>query len=387
MNARDLSTELSRLAAIAALAPSSHNCQPWRLHGLARADCEAELGLAAPPDAGWRHLLLVGIDRRHALSALPSLEREMHMSVGGFASLLLNLLRLGGFTVQPRFIEAGWQAATARGRARLAGSDPVLALFLDEPPAGARPVAHPLTQWIVRRHTVRGPYLRCGAPPPGPSCLPHRLDDDAGLAWRQVRHGELFEQLCAFYRRHAAEDFRHGAAWRETYRHLDFSARPRGAVGIDIRSLFGPLPAWQRRLYQLALHPAAMRLTGPLGLHRRIGRDFESLIRSSDALVYLCASPDDGDTRRTQLLAGERVTELWLSATRDGQAIHPLSVALQHPQIEAQLRALLGCTRPVLFIARVGKPAAPMLLSPHRRRSPDAFCSFDFSPSAAPLAC
>lgn len=384
MDQQTLITELSRLAGLAALAPSSHNCQPWRLHGVARAGFEADLLPSAPRDAGWRHVLLVGIDRRHALSALPSLEREMLMSIGGFASLLLNLLRLSGFHVQSRFIERGWQPATARGRARLRGSEPVLALFLCEPPAGAQPLAHPLAQWISYRYTVRGPYLPSGAQAPGGTCLPHRLADDAGLAWKQVLHGTLFDQLCEFYRRHAAEDFRHGAAWRETYKHLDFSEAPRhGGTSINIQSLFGTLRPWRRRMFQLLLHPAAMPLTGPLGLHRRIGRDVESLIRSSDGIVYLCAEGDPTDDRRTHLLAGEQVIELWLAATRDGQALHPLSVALQHPWIEAELRKLLGCKPAVIFIARFGIPAAPANPSLRCRRRAEAFCSFDFAPLPA----
>jgi hypothetical protein len=84
------------------------------------------------------------------------------------------------------------------------------------------------------------------------------------------------------------------------------------------------------------------------------------------------------------LLAGERVTELWLSATRDGQAMHPLSVALQHPEIETRLRTLLGCSSPVLFIARIGRPAAHDLPAPRYRRAPQAFCSLEFAAPAAP---
>src|SRR5687768_6812717 len=139
MNPQQLIAELSRLAGLAALAPSSHNCQPWRLHGVPRAEFEADLLPDAPRDAGWHHVLLVGIDRQRALSALPSLEREMLLSVGGFASLLLNLLRLSGFEVQPRFVDRGWAPATVRGRARLQASEPVLALFLREPAAGVQP--------------------------------------------------------------------------------------------------------------------------------------------------------------------------------------------------------------------------------------------------------
>lgn len=386
MNATDWSSVLSRLAATAALAPSSHNCQPWQLIGLCRAEFEVDMQPAPHTSEGWSHTLLVCIDRRRALRALPSLEREMRMSVGGFASLLLNLLRLSGFSAQVHFPDTGWQAATLRGRARLAGSEPVLMLYLGEPPGGVQPVTHPLLQWIAQRHTVRGPYVRGATPAPGSACLPYRLAPDDGFAWRYVLPGALFDHLCSFYRHHAAQDFRHGAAWRETYRHLEFSGQPCGGsgVGINIQSLFGPLPAWRRRLYQAVLHPAVMRCVGPLGLHARMGRDFESLVRSSAGIAYLCSLHDGGDERRMHLLAGERVTEIWLSATRDGQAMHPLSVALQHPEIEAQLHTLLGCGRPVLFIARIGTPAERGLPAPRYRRAPQAFCSLEFAAPPVP---
>lgn len=375
MDTRTLHQVLSHIAATAALAPSSHNCQPWAVQCLARTAFEA---LSPPADetAGdWTHALVVGIDRRRALSALPALAREMHLSVGGFASLLLNLLRLSGFGVQTQWLPEGWRDGTPH--------EPVLALLLTLP-GTATTGSHPLWQWIAQRHTARGPYLRGPLRPPDEQCLPHRLaDGDAALHWRYVHQGDALDALGGFYRRHAAQDFRHGAAWHETYRHLDFSARARNAsgTGMNIQSLLGPLPAWQRRLHQLAWHPLAMRLAGPLGLHRRVGREVESLVRSSPAIAYLCADRHAPDARRLHLLAGERITELWLGATREGQSMHPLSVALQHPQIEQALRALLVCEHPVLFIARLGTPATRSVPAYRYRRAPEAFCAFEPHPA------
>lgn len=386
------STTLSQLAATAALAPSSHNCQPWRVIGMCRSAFESDMQAKAAPDAlpRWSHALLVCIDRRRMLTALPSLKREMYMSVGGFATLMLNLLRLSGFGVQADLVEPSWRAATSAGRARLAESEPVFVMYLSEPPSGVQPVTHPMAQWVARRRTERGPY----APDkpicmPG-TCLPHRLAQDSGLTWRHVLPGTLFDDLCGFYRRHAAQDFRHGAAWRETYRYLEFSAAPQveAGVGMNIQSLFGPLPAWKRRFYQAVLHPWMMRVTGPLGLNARIGRDFEDLLRSSAGIACLCGPPGGDDERRSHLLAGERVADFWLGLTRDGRALHPLSVALQHPEVEAQLRALLGLEQPILFIARVGAPAGAAAPVFRYRRSPRTFCSFDFMPSPeTPLPC
>lgn len=376
---------LSRLAALAALAPSSHNCQPWHLVGLSRQRHEAEMGPL--PAAEATHTLLICIDRPRALRALPTLEREMRMSVGGFASLLVNLLRIEGFGVTVQWLDADWAAATATGRWRLGAAEPVMVLGLASAPDREALTDHPLAQWIASRHTVRSPYapadeaLAAALRPA--TCLPYRLSHRH--RWTTVPLGPQLDRLARFYRQHAAEDFRHGAAWRETYTHLHFGGARRAAAcgagsGMAIEGLLGPLPAWRRRLMQVALHPRVLARLGPMGLHARIGHDFEQLVQHS-ATVWALLQNSEGttaDERRTHLLAGEAVIDCWLAATRDGLAMQPISVTLQHPPIEQALRALLGVDTPVLFIARVGHPiAAPP--APRLRRATASFCQFDFS--------
>ena len=392
---------LTRLAALAALAPSSHNCQPWRLVGLSRQRFDSEMGPLRPAGeqdgqplaAGATHTLLVCIDRQRALRALPTLEREMRMSVGGFSSLLVNLLRIAGFGVRVHWLTPGWTPATASGRARLGKDEAVMVLHLSGSPESAETMDHPLTHWIACRHTMRSPFAdtpdRLGpAPRPG-TCLPHRLGHHG--RWKAVPHGPLLSRLAAFYREHAAEDFRHGTAWRETYNHLHFGGAANAAadghgVGMAIEALFGPLPAWRRRLMQTVLHPQVLARIGPLGLHARIGRDFEQLVQHS-AGVWALIQDDGGaavDERRAHLLAGETVLDSWLAATRDGLSMQPLSVTLQHAPIELALRRLLGVDQPVLFIARVGMPVNAST-PPRLRRATATFCQFDFSsPASAP---
>lgn len=405
MNPSHWNNALTRLALMAALAPSSHNCQPWRLVGVSSRRFEREMAPLETEDedeestvALATHSLLVCIDRQRTLRALPALEREMHMSVGGFASLLMNLLRLSGFSVAVQWLPPRWQAMKAIGRERLRDAEAVLALHLSGPVGGPPNLLHPLEQWIAKRTTVRGPFVAEAATGQGSgvqpaTCLPHRLG--ACGRWQAVPPGPPLNRLAAFYREHAVEDFRHHQAWSETYAHLHFGGAQRAAaqgqgLGIPIEALFGPLSAWRRRVLQSALHPRLLPLLGPLGGHARLGRDFEHLVQHS-AGVWLLVQDDRThaahDERRNHLLAGEAVIDSWLASTRDGLAWHPLSVALQHAAVAAALGRLLELDAPVMFIARVGQPTNHPAW-PRLRRAASSFCQFDFSrPSTtAPFA-
>ncbi|WP_439892316.1 hypothetical protein ACS7SF_07090 [Ralstonia sp. 25C] len=359
-------TSLADLLALAALAPSSHNCQPWHVSLL-----DAEGRPASGSDTPIR--LVISIDRRRALDALPALRTEMSISAGGFAVILLNLLRL-----------AGWQAEAALLPAPCDVPDgslsPLVRIELGGfHPGRVSPLLARLAAALRHRHTDRGEYggtfdLYALA---RTNLLPYSLGGAAdGLRWRVVQPGERYERLCAFYRRHAARDFVHRAAWRETYRHLVFSdaqSVPDG-IGINIQSLFGPMPAWRRQLHRVLLHPALLAAFGPVGASARIGVHLERLIRGSPAVVVLSAAESCPLASR-DVLAGEAIVRLWLAAAAQGLSLHPLSVALQHPDLRATLGRLLGCEEPLLFIARVGAPLQASGPSRRYRREPALFCS------------
>ncbi|AOZ02115.1 hypothetical protein BKK81_22645 [Cupriavidus sp. USMAHM13] len=360
---------LSDLLALAALAPSSHNCQPWHV-SLLHARGPSAIGGAGTPGR-----LVISIDRRRALDALPALRTEMSISVGGFAAILLNLLRMAGWPAEARWLTG---APEAHGVHLV----PVVQIDLGARGVAACPAAlRRLAAALRRRRTARGVYggeVDFGALT-GSDLLPHSLAGAAQavpMRWQAVRHGERHSRLSAFYRRHAARDFVHRAAWRETYRHLVFSdaARAPHGTGINIQSLFGPMPAWRRQLHRVLLHPALLATLGPLGATARIGTHLEWLIRSSPTVLVL-SSPATGATPGRDLLAGEAVVRLWLAAGEAGLSLHPLSVALQHPDLSELLGGLLGCADPLLFIARAGRPLQDG--DPHHRyrRAPADFCS------------
>ncbi len=366
---------IRQLLALAALAPSSHNCQPWHVslldaHGHPHAD-----PAAAP------HALVIGIDRRRALNALPAMRGEMHLSAGGFAAILLNLLRLSGWQAGASLLPGGQQDM-------LDGAlEPLARIELGAFDARRRsPGLAALTAALHRRRTERGLYH---APGDGGFDLPDATRHDvlphslAGVPasqqwhWHAVQPGLRYSQLGAFYRQHAMRDFVHGAAWRETYRHLVFggAGQPRDGTGIHIQSLFGPMPAWRRCLHRVLLHPRLLGALGPFGASASVGAQIERLIHSSPAVVYLSTAASHAQAPCRHVLAGEAIARLWLAASASGLSLHPLSVALQHPDLRARLGHLLGCDEELLFIARAGVPLHPGNPALRYRRDPSAFCS------------
>lgn len=370
------------LLALAARAPSSHNSQPWRLRCLP----------AVPPrwqDSGpWTQALAIELDPARCLRALPALQREMLMSLGGFAAILLNLLRLSAWPVKAVPAEPSQEGQEGR-----------LLLLLGDQPCAER-VDHAglarLNRALRLRHTERGPYLPMQGlrfhleSPDNP--LPYTLDlqePRPTLRWQAQHARSARAELAEFYARHGARDLMHPQAWAETYAHLNFAAeQPARPVpqGMPIERLFGPLPAWRRRLLQLLLHPRLLR--GPAGrpVTAEAGRQLRALILSSPALLYL-STPRESGTALEGWLAGEAIARLWLAAADAGQALHPLSVALQHEDLAQGLAGLLGCRERLLFIARAGTPAQALRQAQHHRRAPSAFCVSQRSDASPCLPC
>ncbi len=378
------------LARVAALAPSSHNCQPWTVVCMAAEQfalemAEPEIGkpLAPSGTALPRFSLLICQEESRSLHALPTLAREMQISIGGFTSLLLNLLHQEGVAFSLQWLGPHWTPATASGRHHSQGLQALIAIHIGIPTNRTRSDSLALKILIEQRKTYRGPFSGSTervAVNRLPSPLPYRMANT--FSWHTMSDRNRLNELSLFFGRIAPEDFRHGTAWRETYSYLRFgtSGHERASTpetGIPIESLMGPLSSARRQAYRLALHPAMLALLGPLGLHSKIGRDFEQLVASASGITYMTITDESlqQDPALSHFLAGEAIIDHWLSATQAGLVLHPLSVAIQHPHIERELRSLLGTSDPVIFIARYGRPATETHL-PRVRRSPQTICRF-----------
>ena len=87
--------------AVARLAPSSHNCQPWAVASFESPEAvrtlAAWLGVRPRSDERW---LVLALDAERALEALPSLETEMRLSCGMFLQLLTARLAEDGLATR-----------------------------------------------------------------------------------------------------------------------------------------------------------------------------------------------------------------------------------------------------------------------------------------------
>jgi len=362
--ATPLLRQLEPLLRLAALAPSSHNSQPWRVQALPDIPALAR-GAFAPSIS---QALELSLDPQRRLNALPVLEREMLLSLGGFAAILFNALTLAGWAPQVHLLNAQRrQPKLLIGLAAAPHADGLQHERLAQ-----------LDEALKRRQTERGLYRpdQALAFDTVHGLLPHSMKLSAHPGrWTTLADPAALATVGAFYAQHAARDLLHPSAWRETYRHLRFGSRPQlpQGEGIDIERLLGPMSALGRFSHRLLLHPRWVGLLGPLGLFQRVGDALQQRIQSSAGVVFL-SLPSHRCQTAELLQAGEQIVSLWLSAAHRQQALHPLSVALQHEDLHRQLRTLLGCTDDILFIGRAGTPCQ-VDVAPRRRRLPELFCT------------
>ncbi|KZL24633.1 hypothetical protein [Pseudovibrio sp. WM33] len=314
---------------IARWAPSSHNSQPWRVE-------------FTSPDHTVPAKLCIGIDNATRLRALVTLEDEMMISLGLFIGLFVRALDVAGLSYACK---------------RLSQSD--VEVYVCEH-GKARPEALDQFEAIVcQRHTNRSPYIRVA------------LDADqiASLrkqSWAPLRIGKhasvmLFlddasiEQTADLVAKHAALDFANHSAWAETYAHIHFVAAKmfqRGR-GFSIESLMGRMSSKRRKLLQFILHPLSMRIFTLFGLPRKLATSLADLTRHSSGILVL-ETPSEFSSSWDLVETGNRLAELWITATQNKIQLHPLSVLLQHDLPKQQLKQSLGLSTKPVFVARIG---------------------------------
>lgn len=336
------STALIRQAiALARWAPSSHNSQPWQVRIL-----------SATPGSD-EQIVHITIDDTARLRALESLDAEMALSLGLFAGLFCRALSLANVP---------WRCCLDDQT----GLHVILGPQRGDTTPGA--LAAFETQVLARR-TSRIPF-RCS-----------RLNDIQLAAltktgWDQLGLGVpgrimLYEdeatrrRVARLAEHFGALDFSNFASWSETYAHIRFQPAEKlhEGRGFSIDSLLGPLPAARRFLMRWALHPLTMQILRPFGLPRQMARALAQLVTSAPAVLVLTApgpSVPFGDLIET----GNRLAEIWISASACGVQIHPLSVLLQHKAPKAALCVELGLSGTPIFIARAGAQTPPDIAPP-----------------------
>ncbi|MFH8468517.1 RedV protein [Streptomyces sp. NPDC017991] len=388
---------LRAAADIAALSPSSHNCQPWGVarptgrgarRAVERLVDEAPTGGPEAPggtsgESGTRgggtdEYVILALDRERALTSLPAHAVEMLVSCGAYLQILLRSLALQGWsTDRIRFVEppAGGRAGGAHDVGSSLGDtwpvswSPLCAVRLRRTDRPDGSLAE-LRRTAMARRTNRAPYRPDAVEPAvldGLSAPSTGVAEGAGVT---VRHLVADSERAAFaglVARHGGRDFSHRQAWHETYsfvRRDEAEAEARGD-GFALSQLFGPLSATRRHALRLALAPTTMNVLRHVGYHRVLARQLARVVRPTPVIVAMGLADALPGVEAT-VRGGARLAEYWLRATEAGLVLHPVSVVLQHDDVRKELQDRLGLPGRTIFVSRLGRPLTGFPRSPRR---------------------
>ncbi len=304
--------DLARLIGYAALAPSSHNTQPWKVS-----------------ITGERELVIEA-DRERWLSEVDPESRELMLSLGAFWENLEEAAPALGFETKASIL------------AKRADETEILKVVLaPRPPSGDEAL-----RWIEERTVIRAPY------------------DDAPLAPEHLREieGLLGTDFLRYYPRESPEgswiaDGLVSANRQQSYNDarqielghwLRFSrseARERGdgltAEGLGLSGLARFV--WYAFMNQDDARANSFR-------ERGIDKAREQ-VDGCSGFFLVCS--DDGSVA-SLLEAGRRFERLALACARLEIALHPMSQLLEESPWKEEIVAKLKVSRPVAFVVRAG---------------------------------
>ncbi|KAF7786772.1 hypothetical protein PRUB_a1429 [Pseudoalteromonas rubra] len=330
---------LAEAVALARLAPSSHNCQPWAVH----FDPVIHCGYLA-------------IDNRRKLTGLPSLEREMLLSCGIFFHFLEQLICLRGYQLH-------WRWCDEQEQQVLAGEDRALIRFMPGPEQAHQATAFAtLSEQLQQRHTVRSAYRNTPLSEQQRNELSTVLKPypvTLGIYYQQT-HGKALAHLTQTY---AGLDFANKAAWRETYSYIRFDERRQYEDGFYLHNLFGPVSGGFKTFFKVAFHPHLSGLNKLLRLPTKMAQGLAELVETGPHYLALNVSKE-GD--EALFRAGLGLGALWLKLQQWGWAMHPISVLVQHDAAREALAASLSQSELPVFFARFGEPEQSGSPAPRR---------------------
>lgn len=315
----------------AALAPSSHNIQPWTV------TIEAE--------RRW----LIGADPARRLPAVDPDNREPIISLGCFAETLIQAASGFGVSAEAEVVAAS-------------NTDETVAVVTTPPGERARG----RVAAIGHRRTLREGFLDRQIPAAELAAL---LGAEAGQAQFLPRGSP-------------------GARWCEEATVAASRAQAaRDAAQAELADWIRFRPAAQRATRD-GLTPAMMGITGLAGLwvSWMYGRDdvmgagfretgiaqTAAQVRAGAGWLVLTAAEE---SPRGLFEAGRAWQRIWLRAPEAAIGIHPMSYAIQEPRGQEAARRALGVDRPIaalLRIGHVGEYPRPVSL----RRPPAAWVRF-----------
>ena len=273
---------LLRPVRYAVIAPSSHNTQPWRFRvGDDRIDLFA--------------------DRSRWLRVADASRRELHLSLGAALENLVIAAEHFGYSHEVKYFpdpaKRDWIARVSLAR-------------------NARPRPPSLFAALASRHTTRGAYS-------GEPVDEGLLADLAAIAWDT-------------------------GIWAWTSTDAEAGAGVAALIARGDRLQHAD-PAFRRELGE-SIGEGLMGLPRPLAriaraavtridFGERLARSDAALLTRSGALLVIVSKDDDP---ATQVRAGRAMERVWLLGTLFGLVLHPMSQALQVPELRRELAELIG---------------------------------------------
>ncbi|WP_051311492.1 nitroreductase family protein [Zooshikella ganghwensis] len=363
---------------IARWAPSSHNCQPWKVITLESAGKQYDVLLDKPLKSNVL-LCCLALDKKRQLNALPSLRFEMYVSCGLFLGLFW--LAVTQQKVRCRFhwlcdndLNLSWLQLASEHESEL-----LVAMTLstedfeaDNEYQVSRTTSrlNQLLELVSTRRTFRGLFQDDLFDQETISNLlsnhwPQLLTGlEASAHFEQdIDHIHGVTQLVAKY---AALDFSSYRAWKETYRYLRFDLQDDAEDGFYLQSLFGPMPKRKIKFYEYILSPLVMQMLRLVNVPQHMATELSKLVDKSAQLLIIKLNKERL-SKRNLVMTGARLMEIWLQAHHMGVALHPISVLLQHDEPRGTLQSLLQChNERIVFVARAGYINTAASVSPRR---------------------
>lgn len=312
-----LSEPVAASLALASLAPSSHNTQPWKVRVLSDRE------------------VVVLLDEERLLPAVDPERREALVSVGAFLENLVRGAESQGLAAKVE-ITAGEPAGIEVARVRFE-------------PAKAAGKAETL-EAILARDTFRGPLAADALPGETVEAL-------AGTAPSRWAFFPSTSPEGAWLRESLAESNRVQAsrddAMEELAGWIRFSP---GAVARHKDGLTTPgmgLPAPVRAFMALFFNEKSV--TGKA--FREAGAK-KALEQAQACAGFFALVSPDGSPRST-VQAGRDLEAFWLEAVRRGVAVHPMSQVLEESPWKEQAASRLGLGGTVQMVLRVGLASSP----------------------------
>lgn len=320
-----LSEPVAASLALASLAPSSHNTQPWKVRVMSERE------------------VLVLLDEKRLLPAVDPERREALVSIGAFLENLVRGAESQGLAAK---VEITADGPSGTGSARVSF----------EPAAAGD--EKKILEAILARNTFRGPLPADPLPAETVRAL-------AGTASTRWTYFPSTSPGGAWIRKAIAESNRVQAsrddAMEELSRWIRFSpgavARHRDGLTTSGMGLPTPVRAFMALFFnEKSVQGKAFREAG-----------VKKAMEQADACAgfFVLASPDG--TPRAAVQAGRDLESFWLEATATGVAVQPMSQVLEESPWKDQIAPRLGIGGTVQMVLRVGLAPTPSRpVSPRR---------------------